>query len=598
MRGIAGVFWRDGRPAAAAALDAALAHLGHRGKPDVERGDTLALATLGAAPARGEARLPVAFHGRLDNADALMARLDLDAPHDARAIVAAAYERWGVDFADHLLGDFALALWDDARRTLVCARDPLGLCPFFYHLGPDVFVFASEARAVLAHPSVSRRIDEGMVAETLSVNVESLTATLYRDIRRLPPGQRLEIGPERARRVAWWTPSGRPVGTPRPEPWYGAFRETFDRAVADRLGHEPIVGTHLSGGFDSTAVATTACRYRRDGQVLEAFSNVYPGRDCDERPYIEAVAAATGLRVTQVPEAPFERDWFLESAAARLDLPPFPGDAASRALRAAARARGVGVLLTGYGGDEVTHPTVNQGAEYVRRGRWREAVAALRTPRRGTSAEVLRATIVGSLPPRLARRLRRRGSPTVPPWIDASFAASVRLDERLREPPQPPRTPGKHELVRRLVAGWNVRGLEAEEQTAAWEGFEQRHPFLDRRVVELALAMPEWVRTRPGEVRPLLVHGLGTRIPPLVRARRDKAAFDHLLLRGLQALGAHEAWPELAIARRGWVDGAVARAMHADYRAEVERTGLPGAHGFALWSILAVDVWYRAVRDG
>src|SRR5215470_13274742 len=195
MSGISGLLALDGGEADASSLRRMTAALAHRGRDGQATWQSAPIAMGHQAfwttpEARHEIQpwrhpsghVVVTLDGRIDNRrelhDALAARgWPPRAGHDAE-LVLRAYECWGEDFARELVGDFAVAIWDAPARRLVCARDPLGVKPFYYYSDGRSFRWSSESQAILADPAVPRRPHEGMVAEMLSGHLVSSTETL------------------------------------------------------------------------------------------------------------------------------------------------------------------------------------------------------------------------------------------------------------------------------------------------------------------------------------------------------------------------------------------------------------------------------------
>src|SRR5262249_22570050 len=143
-----------------------------------------------------------------DNREELRAALlakGAQLPSDTDAeLVLRAYQVWGEECPLKILGDFAFAIWDGPKQQLFCARDILGIKPFYYYANKGKFLFASELRAVLADESVRRQPNEGMVAEYLSNVITSKTETLYRDVLRLPPATFMIVRPSNIRIHKYW----------------------------------------------------------------------------------------------------------------------------------------------------------------------------------------------------------------------------------------------------------------------------------------------------------------------------------------------------------------------------------------------------------
>ena len=218
--------------------------------------------------------LAVVADVRLDDRSALCDALS--APHaeraglDDRDLIARAWARWGRDCPDHLLGDYAFAVWDRRARTLFCARDHMGVRPFYYAETARGFVFASAVEAVLAAPGVDDWLDESTVATWLvRRNVAAEPRTFFAQVRKLPSGHALEVAaaaPPRLRRH--WRPERAPrVRRASDDAYAEELLDLGARAVRDRLRGPDPVGAHLSGGLDSSTVAVLAAReLRRAGR--------------------------------------------------------------------------------------------------------------------------------------------------------------------------------------------------------------------------------------------------------------------------------------------------------------------------------------------
>ncbi|MBF0394399.1 MAG: asparagine synthase, partial [Alphaproteobacteria bacterium] len=243
----------------------------------------------------------LAFDGRLDNRDDLIAALGLDArsaPLPDSRIVLAALARWGGRAPERLLGDFAFAFWDAAARRLMLVCDQLGGRAIYYHRSAGMVVFATMVHAVQAMPHVPREIDEAALADVLMDLHLPAERSLYRDIARVPAAGRVVIGADSLRVERYWEPDfGRRVRMGDGE-CVEAARELLDRAVAVRLRAEGRVVAQITGGLDSSAVAATAARLMAP-KVLKTLTMLpEPGapmglgssRYADERPYVEAIA--------------------------------------------------------------------------------------------------------------------------------------------------------------------------------------------------------------------------------------------------------------------------------------------------------------------
>lgn len=432
---------------------------------------------------------------RLDDRRRLAAALDqpgLVEAEDAELLLQA-WHRWGADCVEHLVGDFAFALWDAPRNRLFAARDPLGIKPCYWtHRGPLLAV-ANTLRSLRQLPETSDALRDEVVADFLlwGSNQDPAT-TVFRDIQRLPPGHRLLAVAGKVPRIEayWQWPDGEIVEE-GDEERLTRYRTLLDEAVADRLTNSRAT-IFLSGGMDSTTVAALA----RDTLVarglettgLRTLTAVYQRLfDDPEGPVARYVAAALGLAHHQ---RPVDNDRLFAGWEERFA----PGDLYDGSMlpllgdfyrRAAARGR---IALTGDGSDPALLHPADQLWRLLARGRLDQALAYLvgHTWRRR------------HLPPLGLRTLlaRRRDppSPRWPSWLAPDFVRRSKLDERYRAHIEASRQRfadrPRPEAFRALADPQWVSHFESLDPGATGLAVETRYPFFDRRLIELALATP------------------------------------------------------------------------------------------------------------
>ena len=221
------------------------------------------------------------FMGRLDNRSALCREMNL---HDKDMIgipdpeiVKLAYVKWGIECPNHLLGDWAFALWDDSQDHLIVARDPCGRATLYYCYNPTLnrLVFSSQLSGILAMPGIARRLNPDYIAQHVS-GITRRAATPYEGIDRLLPGYML-IATERKIDVRqYWSVRSVPeVRLSSSKEYAEDFLDVFSEAVRCRVANDGPVGAFLSGGLDSGAVTTLAAQILSDhGKQIQAFCAV------------------------------------------------------------------------------------------------------------------------------------------------------------------------------------------------------------------------------------------------------------------------------------------------------------------------------------
>ena len=477
----------------------------------------------------GASGLAVAASARLDDRDTLCGAST--SPHLQRtgrpdaALIAASYARWGRECPDRLLGDYAFAVWDGRRRRLFCARDAIGVRPFYYCLTAERFVFASDLDAVLAAPGVPGDLDEPALATRLTEGWRPLgPRTFFKAVRKLPPGHSLVVEDGAARVVRWWRPEEAPEApASSDEALAKAFLDLYKRAVADRVRGAGPVGVHLSGGLDSSSVAVLAARaLRRDGcSAPPAFSwHPPPGNgprtraEAAEYGLVEAVSQQEGLAVFYCSPSARDALAFLRRDGTRNPQK----DQHEELVQRAAAALGVKVLLSGCGGDEgISFNGQGLYPQLLRAGRlgtlWRELRERYRRP----FAAGLTEAALPLVSPGAARALMRlrRG---LRPWRSHTFI-NPEFARRVRPLPAPPLEPtGVRRMQHHLLAfGHLAERMEDWAASGALYGIEYRYPLLDRRVLEFALGLPPEQFRRGRWGRWLMRQALASLLPAGVR---------------------------------------------------------------------------------
>ncbi|MFZ0662839.1 MAG: asparagine synthase-related protein [Acidobacteriaceae bacterium] len=620
MAGIAGIYCADGRPAEVADLRRMTSAVEHRGVDGITywNAGPVAFAHLQfcTTPESLEERQPLVspggeaclvWNGRLDNREELIAALDAAAARmDDRTdpgLVLAAYLLWGTDCVQRLVGDFAMVVWDARQRRLWCARDYIGVRPFYYFWDGKTFLFGPEIRALLAHPLVSLKINEGMVGEYLAVIITSREQTLYSDIRRLPSGSTLTIDATGSLRIAsWWNPDLSLLHYRNEQEYNEHFRTLFDQSVRAHMRSNTRVGVSLSGGMDSSSIAVTAQALLNNGGSGEKFftcSNVSPGKPWDESEYIAEIVQFAGLQSDCCPVLGTDERYFQEWAAWSREFPDYPNGAPMLVpLWDLAKRSGVRVLLSGIGGNE----WLDGNQLYLR-----DLVANLVRTKEVRQSLRLAREHWGSHRHASRYFLRRLFSEGAPDWMHAQrkkvrlarqsmfsreFLRRTKLGDRLYAPERDAHQFSSREQKDIFHCGtraFEVHALEVIDRDEAHAQVEGRHPFLDRRFAEFCLRLPREQRERGIVWKWVLREAMRGRLPERVRTRTSGAEFSELYESVLFDPWARARLDHLTIHQHtDWLDaGRVA--------AQTNWLGQPDSANPAMyrriWMVLGVDMW-------
>ncbi len=485
-----------------------------------------------------DGRYTLVADARIDDRDELTAALGLSPPHAATlaepALILAAIEHWGEGAIARLVGEFALILWDATRRHLLLARDFLGQRPLSYHRGAGFVAVASMPKGLHALVEVPRVPREQALIEFLAGVPQRGGATFFAGIERVEPGHIVRLTLDRATTQGFWSPPAKPLRFARDRDYADGLREQLDRAVASRLRRAGgDVGSHLSAGRDSSAVAASAALLLdKGGERLIAYTAVPnpearapAGRLGDEGPIAAAVAALypniDHQRVRsddRSPLASLDRNFFLFERPV-LNLCNLTW---SEAIADDAKARGITVMLTGQlGNPTISHDGMPHLPVLLARGR----LIALFRLLHGLRGDGMRwrggmaAAAGGFLPARLWGKIARRGGRVLPVTNFAALTPSAvaSLGEHGAEGTMQPWRDG---VARRLAL---LRGVDLGEYhkglLGGW-GVDYRDPTADRRLVEYCLRIPEEQFILGGERRSLARRAFADRLPAALFAER------------------------------------------------------------------------------
>ncbi len=269
------------------------------------------LSEAGRQPmANANGSIQLTFNGEIYNFKELRAQL-IAAGHlfksqtDSEVIVHG-YAEWGDDVVTHLRGIFAFALWDESKKRLLLARDHLGVKPLYYLLNGSEFSFASEPRALLPLLSRSPAADIDALFGFLRLGYVQGTRSIWEGISRLPAATFLIFDGERATVAIrrYWTPSAHTASMSMDDA-VAATSELLDSAVREQLISDVPIGVFLSGGIDSSLIASFAARAQPN---IDSFFVDFVGWEGSEREDAQAAATHVGTRhhVGEIDQAAFD----------------------------------------------------------------------------------------------------------------------------------------------------------------------------------------------------------------------------------------------------------------------------------------------------
>ncbi|HWC77529.1 MAG TPA: asparagine synthase (glutamine-hydrolyzing), partial [Blastocatellia bacterium] len=606
--------------------------LGHRRLSIVD------LSPAGHNPmANEDHRVWITFNGEIYNHASLRPGL-IEKGHEYRSrsdteTIIHLYEERGLDFVHELEGDFAIALWDENQRRLVLARDRIGVKPLYYSVKGGRLLFASEIKAILAHPTVDRDIDEEALYHYLTFLTTPAPQTLFAGIQKLPAGCMLTCDEHGDVKVIRYWDAVVPRRTP------GSSAEADERecsnevlrllssSIEKRMMSDVPFGVFLSGGVDSTA--NVALMARLTSQPVKTFTVGFRDQttynELDEARFVAAeygtdhheVIIDQDALIDFLPDLIFHQD---EPIADPVCVPLYY-------VSRLARENGVTVVQVGEGSDELFSGYLHY-ANYLdlHRYAWRY-LAALPSPLRRViaSAGTLSLRAVGAVAPSKVRRfapdlMRRLAAGEELFWSGALVFSETHKRHLVSESARAriaassgvnPQSLSSHAIVQtdleRLLAGKpdadelermiykelklrlsELLLMRVDKITMA-TSVEARVPFLDHKLVEFAMSLPQSMKYRRGEPKRLLKRALRGVVPDRVLDRRKQGFGAPINEWMLDRLGAFVESTLLnsPLRRRELFNYDFIRTLLSEQRAGKAN------HSFLLWSLLNLSLWYE-----
>ena len=471
--------------------------------------------------------------GRLDNRRELSDLLGIpDSTVTDSQLAIHAYRKWNTKCVQYLLGDFVCVIWDTRKQALYCARDHMGVRPFYYYHDPKQFAFASESAAFASLQAVRLSINNTRIADyLLGYEYADFESTFFSEVKRLPPAHYLIANGDGVSIHRYWSlDSLSPLQLPNNDEYQQAFREVLHEAVACRLDPEKNTACLLSGGIDSAAITVSALQQSERIQIHSAVSE----DDADTR-HIHQFQDHLSCEVSEyTAESLAHREHEVNAAMRALDDPFAASGAMLMALYLGAKESGCRVVLDGVEGDQIVSLPSDYAVLLLRQRKFRIALREI-TKQAGIYNEnklhaMFIAVRAALIPYRLRAELRKLRFPNVlaasiEEWPTDAKQINHDLQARYRNLYAPDPLTFKNQLTLKLSLlnlPYIAVALERYDKTAAVCGVEARHPLLDKRVVEFCCRLPWDQQVRNGWSKWILRKSFDTHLPKGLAWRADR----------------------------------------------------------------------------
>lgn len=575
MSGIVGIYYLDGRTVEREVVTRMTDAIAHRGSDaaniwvngSVGFGHRMLWTTpeslfeqLPLISDNGE--LVLTADARIDNRTELIALLEWhDRPLEKIAdseFILGAYQKWGEECVDHLIGDFAFAIWDQSNQTLFCARDHFGVKPFYYYYFDNFFIFASEIKALFCLPEVPHEVDAMSIAEYLAIEHWQTENTFFKQIVRLLPAHHITLSPRIVKSQPYWRLNPTYQLTFKSNAEYTeSFLRLFSEAVQCRMRSAFPIGSMLSGGLDSSSITCVARNLLKASvnQPLHTFSAIFDQiQECDESIYQNAVIAQGNIIPHYINADQISPLEDCEQIFWHNDEVYSGGNLRTNwnAYKLAQQAN-VRVILDGFDGDSTVSHGLGYLAELAQSDRWIALASVIHaySTRLGQpwwpaykswlwvyrinpflrKFSILKRLIhlvkhcwrgakhlLGKHPHRASVQPQPLTAKTL---LNPSFIARLGLDIHLNSRSGQARTERENHCQRLTGIGMS-QALELLDKVSLAHDVEVRFPFWDKRLIEYCVSLPPSQKIFQGWTRMVMRRAMAGILPDLIQWRVDK----------------------------------------------------------------------------
>ncbi len=453
------------------------------------------------------------------------------------------YKKWGEKCPEKLLGDFAFAIWDKNEKKLFCARDHMGIRPFYYFLSEKYFIFSTEINALKNLEEIPNEVNQLRIGDFLISLSLDKEITFYNEIYRLPQGHTLKINQDYCEKKCYWKlDPDKELLLSSDKEYSDKFLEIFRESVRCRMRSDYPIGSLLSGGLDSSSIVCTIGKLIDKENSLKTFSLVFDDLpECDERDFINEVISLSNIE-PYLCNADFLSPLSEIEEILELLKEPFntPNLYLSWEIYKCVKEKNVRVLFDGFDGDSTVFYEDKYIMDLLREKRLKKLFQELKYMSQAYGLmmwQMFMITIVFPLIPELIRKriqtivdllninysLIERNTIEV---VKKSFIEETDLKNRYKEYYMDPLKKANTNKLRHhftLNSGVLQHTLEVFDAVGAYYTFQHVYPFFDVRLVEYCLSLPKEQKYSKKWDRIVMRRAMEDILPPEIQWRIDKA---------------------------------------------------------------------------
>lgn len=439
-----------------------------------------------------------------------------------------------------IYGNFVFAFY--AKNTLTLGRDHFGCKPLFYYDSNEIFAFSSEIKGLLSLFDIPKKLSEEWLLDLFSNSISKKDITPYREIKRLEPGHILKVTPNKTEKNQYWDLIHKENKTITENEAASEFRRILIRSIKENLQSSYPVGSELSGGLDSSVVASVANTYCTNQNIpFFSLSHLNPDKKTfpfkDEKEYIQQVVNHSNIKNPLFIDS--KNKDILSSIDTSLDLMDGPTQQRfylfSDSLFETAKKNNIHTLLSGFGGDEmVTSQTPGYYHELASHN-WRQFLITQMKSKKSLSKKLktlfeisisTRIPVIYHIWLSFAGQERKRISDNffknnaLKPEIIKKYDLVERALKKSRFPNQPSVYERQYQ---RIMHPHLPQRMEYSDIAALHHGIEYRYPLLDVRLVEFYYSLPTHLKIKGDKRRYIYRQAIKDLVPESIRWKEDKS---------------------------------------------------------------------------
>jgi len=522
-------------------------------------------------------------------------------------VILRAYRKWGADCVSHFRGMFAFALWDAQKQQIYCARDRFGIKPFYFYQDQNLFFFASEPKALLPF------------TQEIGTNLEALKEyfafqfcldgkTLFDGIHELQPAHHLTISTDKIAVNKYWEVYYEPDFSHDERYYEAALRDLIHDSVNIHTRADVPIGAYLSGGVDSSAIASIASA-DDPAQFIGFTGKFAEGPEFDESAYAREVARKNGFPLQEITISAEDFINNFRDVIYHMDYPVAGPGSFPQYMVSQMAVRHRKVVMGGQGGDEIFGGYTRYLIAYFEQ--------CIKAAIDGTMDNGNFIVTYESILPNLTS-LRNYKPLLQQFWKDELFAPMDRRYFRLINRARAIGDEINWDLLENYSAYQTFRGifnsenigkesyfdlmthfdfktllpalLHVEDRVSMAHGLESRVPFLDHPIIELAAKMPPNVKFKDGNLKHILRKAMRPFIPESIYARKDKMGFPTPLSEWMRG-------PAKAFVQDIFSSESAKSRPYVNNRAILDQLGEEPRYSRKIWGFLNLELWHQEFID-